>query len=497
MKRYDVVVIGAGVSGCAIARELSRKKRSIAVLDKNLDVCEGTSKANSGIVHAGHDAMPGTLKAMLNVWGNELMEEKAKELDFPFRRNGSLILCFSEQDEDKLEELKQRGEKNGVKGLEILSREQVLLKEPNVSKKVVAALWAPTGGIVCPFGMTIAYAENAAVNGVDFYLNTEVKNIKRKEETINPFYIIETDGEEIEAKLIINAAGVYADAIHNMVSKRKLHITPRRGQYCLMDKNYGKLVESTIFQLPTKFGKGVLVTPTVHGNLLVGPSAEDIEDKEDISTTADGIEQILERASISVSDVNSRMVITSFSGLRAHLDNVEISDFIIEENKESMGFFDVAGIESPGLTCAPAIGIYVADMVNEKYPAQDREDFVAVRKGIPNMALASDAEKERLIAENPAYANVICRCELVTEGEIVDAILRPVGATTLDGVKRRTRAGMGRCQSGFCAPKVLEILAQNLKRDRGEIMKSGPGSNILEGHIKDCNSNNSMPGGQI
>ncbi len=494
MKQYDVIIIGAGVSGCAIARELARKERKIAVLEKASDVCEGTSKANSGIVHAGHDALPGTLKAKLNVRGNELMEELAEELDFPFRRNGSLVLCFEEESLPKLEELKRRGEQNGVKGLEVLAPEQVWEKEPNISKEIVGALYAPTGGIVCPFGLNIALAENAAVNGVEFYLQHEVTKIERaagetaavQQEGALSNYIIEASGEVFTAPVVINAAGVYADVIHNMVSKEAFKIVPRRGEYCLMDKKCGNLVQSTVFQLPSKLGKGILVTPTVHGNLLVGPTAEDISDRAGVATTAAGIAKVMEMGAGSVSNLDGRQTITSFAGLRAHpeCDGDTKADFVIGEAEDARGFYDVAGIESPGLSCAPAIGEYVAALVNKAYPAPDKKHFVAKRKGIPSMAEATDEERKALIAANPAYANVICRCELVTEGEIVEAIRRPVGATTLDGVKRRTRAGMGRCQSGFCSPKTLEILARELGVDQSEITKSGESSEILVAYTK-------------
>lgn len=484
MKEYDVIVIGAGVSGCAVARELARRRRRIAVLERALDVCEGTSKANSGIVHAGHDAMPGTLKARLNVLGNEKMEAFSRELDFPFRRNGSLVLCFEESRMAKLEELKARGETNGVKGLAILTPQQVWEMEPHISRKIAGALYAPTGGIVCPFGMNIALAENAAVNGVEFYLNHPVTAIRPLEEGRG--YVVQAGGESFLARCIVNAAGVHADGLHNMVSGDRMHITPRRGEYCLMDKNQGDLVHATVFQLPSDMGKGILVTPTVHDNLLVGPTAEEIPDREGVDTTAAGIARVLERGAQSVDGLDARQVITSFAGLRAHLDSggPNGSDFVIGEARDAKGFFDVAGIESPGLSCTPALGEYVAEMVDAAYPAPERTDFVARRRGIPSVAGASEEERKALIASDPAYANVICRCETVTEGEIVASIRRPVGATTLDGVKRRTRAGMGRCQSGFCSPKVVEILARELGVDQSAIRKSGPESVILTGRTK-------------
>ena len=475
---YDVVIIGGGVVGCAIAREMAKQDRKIALIERAADVCEGSSKANSGIIHAGYDAIPGTLKAKLNVRGNEMMETLATELDIPFKRNGSFVLSFEEEGRIGLQKLYDRGLQNGVKELKILSGDEVRALEPNVSSEVKAALFAPTAGIVCPFGMTYAFAENAAENGVEFYLNTLVTDIKKKTEN---FTVITNKGS-FETQYVINAAGVYADKIHNMVCDKKIEIVPRRGQYCLMDKVVGNLAKATLFQLPTKLGKGVLVTPTVHGNLLVGPNAEDLEDKEGINTTANGLEDILMRGERSVIGLPKNKVITSFAGLRA---NEGSGDFIIKEAEDVKGFIDVAGIASPGLSASPAIGEYVAELMQKLAPAPMKSNFIATRKGIPNMATATMEERKRLIEENPAYANVICRCELVTEGEILDAIRRPVGATTLDGIKRRTRAGMGRCQSGFCSPKVVEILAKELGEDVSTVSKMGGKSTFIMGQNKE------------
>lgn len=470
----DIIVIGAGVTGCAVARELARYDLSVTVLERASDVCEGTSKANSGIAHAGFDAVPGTLKAKLNVAGSEMMEALSKELDFPYKRNGSLVLCFEEGDRPKLQRLLEQGRTNGVKGLRIIEKEELKGLEPNISEDAVAALYAPTGGIVCPFGLTIALAENAAVNGVTFRLNTAVQEIQK----IPEGYRVITDQETLESRVVINAAGVYADRFHNMVSGQKIKIIPRKGEYCLMDKKVGDWVTRTVFQLPTKYGKGVLVTPTVHGNLLAGPTAVDIEDYEGINTTGEGMADLLKRAALSVEGLPSGQIITSFAGLRAH-GVTEQEDFIVGPAADAPGFFDAAGMESPGLTCAPALGKYMAEMVLAYLPAEEKKDFMAARKGIPNMALADPEERQRLIKENPLYADVVCRCELVTEGEIVDAIRRPLGATTLDGVKRRTRAGMGRCQAGFCSPRTVEILARELGRDMAEIGKNDEGSEFL------------------
>lgn len=472
-KSYDIVIVGAGVSGSAIARELAKQKRSIAVLERESDLCEGTSKANSGIVHGGFDAAPGTLKAKLNVEGSRMMPGLAKELDFSYRQNGSLVLCFEENEKDKLKELYEKGIKNGVEKLQLLTGDQARELEPNLSDEVKAALYAPTGGIVCPFGLNIAMAENAAVNGVDFYFDAKVTSIQR----IDGEYQILAGDEEFKAKIVINAAGVYADSLHNMVSGKTMKIIPRRGEYCLFDKKAGNLVSATIFQQPGKKGKGILVTPTVHGNLMAGPTADDIQDKEAVNTTREGLAKVLEIGAKSVKNLPTRQVITSFSGLRAHEEG---DDFIIQEVEDAPGFIDVAGIASPGLSSAPAIGVFVADMVQKMMPAEEKKDFISTRKGIPNMAEVSMEERKALIAQNPAYANVVCRCELVTEGEILDAIHRPLGATTLDGVKRRTRAGMGRCQAGFCSPKTVEILARELGKDFSEICKSGKDSEILK-----------------
>jgi glycerol-3-phosphate dehydrogenase len=350
--------------------------------------------------------------------------------------------------------------------------------EPQVTKEAVAAFYAPAGGIVCPFGLTIALAENACTNGVEFFLNQEVVSIEKKENG----YLVRTGDKQYETKTIVNAAGVYADVMHNMVSADKMEIVPRKGEYCLMDKKVGDFVSHTIFQLPTVYGKGVLVTPTVHGNLMAGPTAVDIPDKEGVNTTSEQLADLLRRASLSTPNLPRRQIITSFAGLRAHLKD---DDFVIGEVADAPGFIDVAGIESPGISSAPAIGAYVAELIDGIIPAEDNPDFNPTRKGIVWMQEASLEERQKLIAENPAYANVICRCEMVTEGEILDAIHRPLGATTLDGIKRRTRAGMGRCQAGFCSPKTVEILARELGRDMSEITKLGGASKFLTGYNKE------------
>lgn len=475
---FDVTIIGAGVIGCAIAREISRYKLNICVVEKSADVASSTSKANSGIVHAGHDAKPGTLKSKLNIKGNPMFDELSKELDFPFIRNGSMVLCFDEKDIRELVEIKERGHKNGVEDIRLLRGEEVRNLESNVSQGVAAALYIPSGGIVCPYEMTVALAENAYDNGVEFRFETEVKKVIKNKDS----FLIKTNFEDIETKVVINAAGLFADDINNMVSSRKITIVPRKGEYCLLDKAVGELVKSTLFQLPTKMGKGVLVTPTADGNLLIGPNAIDLEDKNDVTTTQQGMEEIILRAGLTLDRVPTNQIITAFAGLRAH--SIE-DDFIIGEAKDVKNFINVAGIESPGLTSAPAIGKMVEEMVVNILNPEKNKNFNPVRKGIPKFREMSNKERNKLIAENPSYGKIVCRCETVTEGEIIDAIRRPLGARTLDGIKRRTRAGMGRCQSGFCSTKIVEILAKELKVDPTSITKFGGSSRILIGKNKE------------
>lgn len=476
--KYDVIIIGAGVSGSAAARELSRYQVKACVLEKEEDVCCGTSKANSAIVHAGYDADEGSLMAKLNVQGNKMMPALAQELDFPFLQNGSLVVCTDEESRPGLDALYERGVKNGVEGLRIVERDELVKMEPNISDTAVAALYAPTAGIVCPFQLNIALAENANQNGVEFFFDTCVEGIEKLDEGFR----VHTNNGDYEARCVVNAAGVYADVIHNMVSDHELHIIPRRGDYNLLDKTAGGHVKRTIFALPGKYGKGILVAPTVHGNLIVGPTAIDIEDKDGTNTTREGLNEVAEKCANTVKNVPLRQVITSFAGLRAHQPGHE---FLIGELPEAPGFIDCAGIESPGLTSSPAIGVMVAEIVRDLLGLEKDPGFVGTRKGILNPEELTMEERNALIREQPAYGNIICRCEMVTEGEILDAIHRPLGAKSLDGVKRRTRAGMGRCQAGFCSPRTMEILARELGKDMSEITKAGGGSRIIVGVNKD------------
>ncbi|WP_434305211.1 NAD(P)/FAD-dependent oxidoreductase [Clostridium botulinum] len=470
---FDVTIIGSGVTGAAVARELSKYNLKTCVVEKAIDVASGTSKANSGIVHAGEDPIPGTLKAKMNVRGNEMFDKLQEEIDFPFKRNESFVLCFDEKDIEKLEELRQRGLKNGLPDtMEILNREEALKLEPNLSEYVVAALRLPTGGIVSPYEFNIALAESAAMNGVEFKLETEIIDIEKKQDK----YILKTNKGDIETKVVVNAAGVFGDKINNMVSEKKYHITARKGEYLLFDKTVGDMVQRTIFQLPTKMGKGVLVTPTADGNLLLGPTSVDVEEKDDFQTTREGLDTVAEKAKLSIKEIPMRQVITSFAGLRAHEEN---SDFIIEEAEDAENFINAIGIESPGLTSAPAIGEYIREMIVEKLKPEENKEFNPIRKDIPKFREMTNEERKEKIKENSAYGKIVCRCEVVTEGEIRDAIRRPLGAKTVDGIKRRTRAGMGRCQSGFCSNRIVEILAEELGIKRNEVTKFGGSSKIL------------------
>lgn len=476
---YDIIIIGAGVTGAAVAREISRYQAKICVLEKEEDVCCGTSKANSAIIHAGYDAASGSMMAKMNVRGNQMMDHLSEELDFPFIRCGSLLVCRRKEDMSALQDIYNRGIRNGVKGLRILESREIAEMEPNITEEAVAALYAPTAGITCPYSLNIALAENAYTNGVEFKFNTEVLQIKKT----NAGYEIKTSKGIFQTSYIVNAAGVYADKFHNMVCEHKIHITPRRGDYCLLDKSAGNYVGRIIFALPNaEHGKGVLITPTIHGNLLIGPTAVDIKNKEGVNTTSEGIEELINKAGLNVKNLPIRQVITSFAGLRAREDN---HDFIVEEAIDAEGFIDCSGIESPGLSACPAIGEKVADILKIKLNLNKNLNYKGTRKKILNPKMLSFEERKQLIMNAPAYGNIICRCEMITEGEIIDAIRRPLGAKSLDGIKRRTRAGMGRCQGGFCAPRVMEIIARECQISMLDVTKSGGNSKIVVAFNKD------------
>lgn len=474
----DVVIIGAGVMGAATAYELAKYDLKVKVLEKEHDVSNGTSKANSGIVHAGYDAKEGTLMAKYNALGNAMYENLCKEIDAPFKRTGSLVLAFSEEDKEHLNLLYNRGIKNGIPGMKILNQEEVFKMEPNVSKEVVAALYAPTAGVTGPWEVTIKLLENAAINGVEVETDAKVEKIEKLAEG---YKIILADGREYETKVVVNAAGLYADDMNNMVSNKKIKITPRAGEYYLLDKVQGNLVNTVVFQCPTKVGKGVLVAPTAHGNLIVGPTATLSDNKEYVGNTLAGLDAVREAAVKSVKDINFRDNIKNFNGLRAESDQ---PDFIIGEVEDAPYFFNIAGTKSPGLTSAPAIGLDVANMIIKKLGNVNKKTEHKKNKPQIHFMELSNEEKAEVIKKDPRYGRIICRCESITEGEIVDVIHRMVGAKTVDGVKKRCRPGMGRCQGGFCGPRVQEILARELNKKLDEIVQDKVGSYILTGETK-------------
>lgn len=475
---YDVLIIGAGVIGASIFRELTKYNLKVAVVEKENDVAMGTTKANSAIIHAGYDPKCGTLMAKYNVRGNDMFEKICSELSVPFKRIGSLVLAFNNEDLKVIKDLFINGNNNGVKGLEILNKEEVLSLEPNISKEVIGALYAPTAGIIGPFEYTIALMENGYKNGGDIILESEVVSIDKLEEI---FIIKIKDGKEIKAKYIINAAGIYADKIHNMICKEKFKIIPRKGEYYVMDKSQGNIVNHTIFPWPSKVGKGILVTPTVHGNILVGPNAVDLEDKESLNTTSEGLKYIRKSVAHITEKIDFKESIRTFSGLRA---TSTINDFIIGEDSEVKGFIDVAGIKSPGLSSAPAIAEDIIKLLrNSGLNLMKNDNFIEVRTQV-RMSELSPLEKEELIKNQPLYGRMICRCEGITEGEIVDIIKNSFGKITLDGVKRRCRPGMGRCQGGFCGPRVQEIIARELNIKMEDVLLEKNDSIILYGKSK-------------
>jgi len=466
----DIIVIGAGVVGCSIARELSKYNLDVLVVEKNSDVSEGISKGNSGIVHAGYNEKIGTLKAKLNIEGNKIFDDLSRDLQFPFKRNGAFILAFSDEEMKTLESLKENGEKLGVEGLEILTREEALNIEPNLNKEIVGVLNVKTSGIVSPYEMTIALAENAAENGVEFKLNSKVTNIEK----ISEGYKVTLNNKElVSGKIIINASGLEGAFLNNLVSMTKREINPVKGEYCLFDKVAGAMINKTLFQVPNKLSKGVLVTPTAEGNLLVGPNA--VEGKT-LETSREGIDEILDKSKKSLEELPVARILNTFSGIRPKTNH---GDFIIEEVEDAKNFINVIGIDSPGLTAAPAIGVYVVNMIKDKLDLIEKKNFKKTREKIARFAELSLEEKNRLIKEKPAYGHMVCKCEFVTEGEIVEAIHRPIPALTVDAIKRRTRASMGGCQGIGCTLPISKILSRELGIDISDINKNSEGSPVI------------------
>ncbi len=474
----DVIVIGGGVVGGLILRELTKYKLNVCLLEKASDVAMGESKANSGIAHAGFDAPAGSLKAKFNVLGNQMMEEVCKELGVKFRRNGSLVVAFSEKEIETLQMLKERGEKNGVKGLEIVNQAKLREMEKNISDNALAALYAPTGGIVCPYELTIAAIGNAMDNGAKLITDFTVSSI---EKTGNSYIVKSSEGREIVGKIVINCAGLYSGEIAKMVGDSDIKIGARKGEYILLDRESGDFVSHTLFFTPTEKGKGILVTQTVDNNILLGPTAEEQQDGN-TQTSAEGLAFVIEKARQMTKNPPLFNTITSFAGVRAYSDK---HDFIIEESKNAKGFIHCAGIESPGLTASPAIAKYVVEtLVSDMISLDKNEKFNGIRKPDYFFKNLSMEEKNEMIKKDPSYGKIVCRCEQVTEGEIIRAIRENPPAKDIDGVKRRTRSGMGRCQGGFCQPFVAELIAREQGISLTNVTKSGKGSYLLTGVTK-------------
>lgn len=474
---YDIAIIGAGVVGGMIARELSFYNVSVCLIEKENDVATGATKANSAIVHAGFDAKVGTLKAELNVKGSKMMPQIAKALGVKYINNGSLVVGFNDEDESTLKELLIRGNTNGVEGLKILNRSEILKIEPNIGKEVTCALYAPTGAIICPYDLAVSAIGNAMDNGAELKCSFEVTEIEEKCD----HYVIKSKEDQILSKYVVNCAGVYSDKIASLVGDSSFNVHPRRGEYVLLDKESGDIVSHTIFVTPSKMGKGILVSPTVDGNLLLGPTAIEAEDKTDKSTSCEFFASIYDVAERSVSDIPKNKTITSFCGLRSVGST---GDFIINSPKNR--YVNVAGIESPGLSASPAIAEYVCNLLSKiGLPLVKKENPITTRKSMHAFREASIDEKNKMIRENPSYGRIVCRCEGVTEGEILDAIRTQPRATDLDGVKRRTRSQMGRCQGGFCSPYIIELLSKELNLPYEKITKFGGKSYVVTDKTKE------------
>ena len=474
-RKADVVVIGGGITGTATLAALARLELSCMLVEKEPDIAAGTTKANSAVLHAGFDAPTGSMKAKMNVEGNRLYHELQDELELDIQWTGSLVCATNKEEEAQLEELKARGEANGVSGLEMWSGDKVREKEPNLSPAICSALWAPTAGICWPFGMATAFAENAVENGAEILRDCEVTGIRSEG---GKGFTVETTQGTIKARFVVNAAGVYADKVAVMAGDKSFSIHPRKGEYVLFDKTVqNKMVKGIVFPAPTKTSKGILICATTHGNTFIGPNAQEQDSREDSAVTTAGMDEIIAGAKKLVPELPMGAAITEFAGIRAVSDT---NDFIIGESKTVKGLYHAAGIQSPGLTSAPAIARLLAEEIAKAAGAKQKAN---VKKGRPPQSVfreLSTEEQAALIKKDVRYGRVICRCETITEGEIVDAIKRPCGARTVDGVKRRTRAGMGRCQGGFCGPRVIEILSRELGIPVPKVRKDGADSYMYE-----------------
>ncbi len=477
-EKVKIAIIGGGVVGCAIARELSKYELDISLFEKGPDVPGGASKANSAIIHSGYDDMPGTLKGKLCVKGNALFEKLKEELDFPFERHGSLVVALDDSEVKSLEELLKRGKRNGVPGLKILGREETLHLEPNLNKNVRASLFAPTAGIVSPFGFTVALYENALKNGVKFYFESEVSKVVKEKNKVKGIIV---NGKFIPFDIVINAAGINSDLISKSIGIDDFYIYPKRGEYFVFDDSIGKVVSRTIFPVPTKDSKGILVAYDVFGKIIAGPNSEIIDDRTNTETTYEGLSEVMEGARKLVPSLNPKDTITYFAGIRAQPST---GDFIVKNYpKKAFGFINAAGIKSPGFTASYAIALTVSELIGDLgFNLKPKPAFNPFRKNIPRFRDLPRKIQKELVRKNPAYGHIICRCELVTEGEIIEAIKR--GAKTVEGIKFRTSAGFGRCQMGFCGPRIVEILSRELNIPMNKILKRNKGSNYLVGKTK-------------
>ena len=471
---YDVAVIGAGVIGGMTARELTKYNISVCILEKENDVANGASKANSGIVHGGYDPEPDTLKAKLNVEGVEKLFAAADDLNVPHKRNGTFVCAFNEKEDGIIKELYQRGIKNGVGGMKILSGDDARKLEPELSGEVTSVLDVSNAGIICPYELTIASVGNAMDNGAKLKLNFETAKISKCD---GVFEIVSNDGQTVKAKYIINCAGTGSDKVSAMVGDESFKIIPRSGEYLLLDKAEGKRVKRTIFQVPSSAGKGILVTPTVDGNLLTGPTSTVVNDANDKATTPAGLDTVMKLALKSVPTVSFRNVITSFCGVRASESS---GDFIIKASDKDNCFINVAAIDSPGLTSCVSIAEYAVDILKKSgAKLEENENFNGKRPDHHAFRHMDDAQKDEYIKTHPEYGRIVCRCERVSEGEIRDAIRSNPPARDIDGVKRRTRSGMGRCQGGFCGPYVMKLIAEENNISLREVTKNGKGSEMV------------------
>lgn len=471
---YDVIIIGAGVIGSSVARELSKYKCKVLVLDKENDVGNVTSMANSAIVHSGYDPAPNTSKAKHNVLGNKMYDLLTKELDVEFKRIGSLTCATNEEELNVIKGYLSRAKENGVE-VKLLNREETKRIEPFISDEVIGALYAPSAGIINPFELCVGLMENAMDNGVELLLNEEVISVKR----VMDKYVVKTNSKEFESKMVINAAGLYSDKVANMVNDTTFTITPRKGEYFVLDHFERPFVSHVIFPTPTKKGKGILVTPTTHGNYLVGPSSEFVDDKDDLSTDKLTLDNVRSNASKLVSNIPFNYIIRQFSGLRA---TSSTHDFVINENDN---FVNLGGIESPGLASAPSIAIEAVKLVNNKLHLELNRDFNPFRRKAIRLKKMSESERNELIKNDKTFGHIVCRCEGISEGEVIDCIRRNAGARTIKGVKKRCRPGFGKCQGGFCEPLIVEILCKELNLDPLKVRYDSKDSYILQSETKE------------